>query len=158
MSGFAHISAGFLAVQRNVLDPLKLELQAITSCPKWVMGTKLGSSARAASAFICWATISGDGIPRRKKNLITYPTRISYLIVERKPTSQWQDRQMKTVRKNKFTLTHPKGSWWVARKHRGRCSTLFVHRLWLQSWKQDSTKCRQIGVGQQHSYIIGKNG
>lgn len=35
--------------QKRVLDPLELELQAVMSCPVWVLGTELGSLARAAS-------------------------------------------------------------------------------------------------------------
>lgn len=30
--------------QKNVLDPLELELQATVSCPMWLLGTELGSS------------------------------------------------------------------------------------------------------------------
>lgn len=39
----AHIMAG--------ADPLELELQAIMSCPRWVLEIALGSSIRAVGAF-----------------------------------------------------------------------------------------------------------
>jgi hypothetical protein len=33
--------------QKRALDPLELELQTVVSCPAWVLGTELVSSARA---------------------------------------------------------------------------------------------------------------
>lgn len=38
------------AEAKNVGSP-DLELQEVVSCPTWVLGTKLGSSGRAISAF-----------------------------------------------------------------------------------------------------------
>lgn len=41
----------FLGGQKRMLDPLELESKAVVSHSKWVLGTKLWSSERAASAF-----------------------------------------------------------------------------------------------------------
>lgn len=37
--------------QKNVLDPLELELQATVSCSMWLLGTELGSSQRAVNVL-----------------------------------------------------------------------------------------------------------
>lgn len=42
---------GGLASQKRALDPLKLELQVVVSCPTSLLGTELMSSARAANAL-----------------------------------------------------------------------------------------------------------
>ena len=42
-----HMSTSALGGQKGVLDPLELELQAVVSCPGWVLGTKLGGPAGA---------------------------------------------------------------------------------------------------------------
>ena len=39
--------------QKKISEPLELELQVVVSHPVWVLGTKLGSSARATNAFNC---------------------------------------------------------------------------------------------------------
>lgn len=50
--GYAHMSMGAQRGQKKLWCPLELELQRavscqIGSCPMWVLGTKLGSSAKA---------------------------------------------------------------------------------------------------------------
>lgn len=47
---FVHINTGNLGAQRCHI-PLELEFQAVVSDLTWVLGTKLGSSTRAAHAF-----------------------------------------------------------------------------------------------------------
>lgn len=37
--------------QKRVSDPLDMELQVIMSCLMWALGTELGSSIKAESAF-----------------------------------------------------------------------------------------------------------
>jgi hypothetical protein len=38
----------FFTGQKRALVPLELNLQAVVSCPLWVLGTELGSPERAA--------------------------------------------------------------------------------------------------------------
>lgn len=45
-----HIHAGAHRIQKRVLDPLELELQAVVSHVTWVQGTKLRASDRAVTA------------------------------------------------------------------------------------------------------------
>lgn len=47
------MSAGAHRGEKRVLDPLELDLQATVSYPTWVLGTKLGSSAKATSTLNC---------------------------------------------------------------------------------------------------------
>ena len=51
---FAHMCAGACRCQKRIWDPLNLESQVTVSHLTWVLGTKLGSSLRAA--LNCWAT------------------------------------------------------------------------------------------------------
>lgn len=44
----AHVYATCIWVPKEARRPLKLELQAVISCPKWVLGTKLRSHRKAA--------------------------------------------------------------------------------------------------------------
>jgi hypothetical protein len=46
---YVHVCVGGRVGQKKVPDPLELELQAVVSCPTWVLETELGSSAREAS-------------------------------------------------------------------------------------------------------------
>ena len=45
-----HMCEGVHRSQKRVLDLLELELQAVVSCPTWILGTELRSSVRAANA------------------------------------------------------------------------------------------------------------
>ena len=47
--GYMHMCPGILEVSR-ASDSLELEAQTLVSCPVWVPGLKLESSARAVSA------------------------------------------------------------------------------------------------------------
>lgn len=42
---------GAKGVQKRVMDPLELEVQALMSCPTWVLGIELWFSVRAASTL-----------------------------------------------------------------------------------------------------------
>lgn len=52
----AHVSTDAHRNKRMAADPQELELQAVVSCPLWVLGTEFRSSARAVSAFNQGAT------------------------------------------------------------------------------------------------------
>ena len=55
--GMVHISACACGSQKrapDTLDALNLELQVVVRSQVWVLGTKLRSFARAASALHCW--------------------------------------------------------------------------------------------------------
>lgn len=43
---YGFVNAGAPRGQKKMSVPLELELQQAVSCPSWVFGTKLGSSAR----------------------------------------------------------------------------------------------------------------
>lgn len=47
MCGSVKVSTGACGSQRKILDPRKLNLHGVVSCPTWVLETELGSSARA---------------------------------------------------------------------------------------------------------------
>lgn len=47
--GYMHMCPGTLEASR-ASDSLELEVQTLVSCPMWVQGIKLESSARAVSA------------------------------------------------------------------------------------------------------------
>lgn len=48
---YVHVSAGVTGGQRHlVLLEMAMELHTVVSCPSWVLGTKLGFSARAVCA------------------------------------------------------------------------------------------------------------
>lgn len=46
---YVHVNAGAEEAERSIWVPLKLELQAVVSCPAWVLETKLMSFERAVS-------------------------------------------------------------------------------------------------------------
>lgn len=51
--GYVNITP-VLRVQKDMSDASALGLQAVVSCPMWLLGTQLRSSVRAVSAFNCW--------------------------------------------------------------------------------------------------------
>ena len=48
----ALMNTGALRIQKRVLDPLQLELQAVASSPIWALGSRLKASPAPASSFI----------------------------------------------------------------------------------------------------------
>lgn len=53
--GLCHLGWCTQGGRKRVSDPLELELQEDVSCPVWVLGSKLQSLGRSASAPICGA-------------------------------------------------------------------------------------------------------
>lgn len=51
MCGFVYIHAGVPRGQTRAQDPLELESEEAVSCLMWVLGTKLGFSARTMQAL-----------------------------------------------------------------------------------------------------------
>lgn len=47
----SHMHAGAYKGQKGVLDPMKWDLQAVLSCPAWVLGIELMFSRRAVSVL-----------------------------------------------------------------------------------------------------------
>lgn len=52
---YGYVNAGAPRGQKRMSVPLELELQQAVSCPTWVFGTKLGSSAR--TVFILFSPV-----------------------------------------------------------------------------------------------------
>lgn len=55
------MSASACRDKKRAPGPLELESQADVSCPRWILGTPLSSSIRAASAANHWATFPSLG-------------------------------------------------------------------------------------------------
>lgn len=51
MCGYMHKSTSAQRGEKRTSDSTALKLQVLVSCPTWVLGRKLGSSARAANSL-----------------------------------------------------------------------------------------------------------
>lgn len=54
---FAHTCVGVSGGRRRASDSLELKVEAVVSCPKWLLGTELQVSERAANARNHWPVL-----------------------------------------------------------------------------------------------------
>lgn len=57
------MGAGIHDLQETALEPLELELLVVQGCLIWVLGIKLGSSARASSTLGHLSHLENDAMP-----------------------------------------------------------------------------------------------
>lgn len=62
---FAHTGVGVCGGRRRALDSLELKIETVVSCPKWLLGTELQVSGRAANAGNHWASSAAPPPPTR---------------------------------------------------------------------------------------------